>query len=209
MKKSEKIELRVNYAEKERLASIAERRGLTISDVVRGALAGELGDAPVQIPKWPGMVALCALGVAGLALIMNWKSPVTLANASLETATFSVQFWHPESSNSGRPVRTTIQLYDGFSESYKFSGAGAEYRISLLGQLDESETLHFKTEVCRVEENKCRDIPTPDFSVVLAQSLHQAPEVSSARGSDGEVIELSLLTRPIRKPTIAHSEKKS
>jgi len=209
MKKSEKIELRVNYTEKERLASIAERRGLTISDVVRGALEGELGEAPVKYPKWPGVVALCALGVAGLALIMNWKSPVTSEASSIETASISIRFFHPEAINSSRPMRTTIKLYDGFSESYEFVGAGAQYRISLLSHLDESQTLQFETTICRVENSNCIDLQTPDFSVVPRQNLHQALDVSSARGPDGEVIELSLLTRPMPKQTIAKSEKKS
>lgn len=54
MKKTDKIELRVDHAEKERLSAIAERRGQTVSDVVRDALAGELGVTRPNYPKWPG-----------------------------------------------------------------------------------------------------------------------------------------------------------
>ncbi|MGJ8560782.1 MAG: ribbon-helix-helix protein, CopG family [Litorimonas sp.] len=73
MKKTEKIELRVDYAEKERLTEIAERRGHTVSDVVRDALAGELGVAQSDYPKWPGRLAIGAalLSVLSLCLLLT------------------------------------------------------------------------------------------------------------------------------------------
>jgi len=209
MKKSEKIELRVNYAEKERLASIAERRGLTISDVVRGALSGELGQAPAKYPKWPGFVAIGALALSGLALMMNLNAPKTFSPKVIQTATVSIQYQHPTTNDFNQPMRTTIELYDGFSETYTFSAGDAEYRVSLLSELSGSETLQFATLICRIENTNCIDLLTPDFSVVLGQDLHQAPQVSSAAGPDGEILELTLLTRRVTKPKEVQPDRKS
>ena len=68
MKKSEKIEVRVSLDEKERLAGIAGSRGLSVSELIREAVAVNIGALP-RVPRWPGYAAVAAGAVSVCALL--------------------------------------------------------------------------------------------------------------------------------------------
>lgn len=94
MKKTEKIELRVDHAEKERLAAIAEQRGQTVSDVVREALADDLGVMRMRPPRWPGIAAvtagLLAIVAMGLTLSNLDQAPAVMAKQTIYPDTISL-----------------------------------------------------------------------------------------------------------------------
>lgn len=141
MKKTEKIELRVDHAEKERLSSIAERRGQTVSDVVRDALAGELGVARVDYPRWPGFVAITACCLALISVSANfWPSDSHDAAAQINVAypqTIEVTAMMNEQN-----VSFHLPVADDGQQSLNFIMKNDQtYRLDLTTRLDTQGTL--------------------------------------------------------------------
>jgi len=136
MKKSEKIELRVNYAEKERLASIAA----------------------VKYPKWPGVVALCALGLSLfiLAVILgglrNSKAVAPL-NHSSNLTLYSALPGEFQAIHS-----TDIVHMDGFSQSYKIDWKAETYTAQHT-VIEISPGFHeFGFNLCRQNSEGCHPV---------------------------------------------------
>lgn len=207
MKKSEKIELRVNHDEKERLARIAERRGQTISDVVREALADDLGGGPRVYPKWPGFVALAALGVSALALWAGFSKMNQSKSPVIQTAELSVRYSEPGQLGLNEPLQTIIPVVDGFEKTYEFSASESDYKLELMSKMDEAKTLHYDAQICRLSENECVDIPIPTFSAVPGQASHQVTGGVSAMGPADEIITLKLLVQGMPVSTTASGGK--
>lgn len=162
MKKSEKIELRVDHTEKERLSNIAERRGQTVSDVVRDALAVELGAAPQAYPKWPGFVAICALALAGVSLLWLASGHQTGTRERPVMTTASLML--PDMRD---PVlRTQVPHRNGFSQTYSINTDTGRFQfthdVSEIG----SNIFELKASLCKMFEETCA--PEGESTLILS-----------------------------------------
>jgi len=162
MKKSEKIELRVDYTEKERLSKIAERRGQTISDVVRDALAGELGVAPQAYPKWPGVASIAAIVLAAGSLLWTAVGPSGGADVDRSPNMSSVSLY-PGAGYENRFLETQVAHRDGFSKIYSFKvdEEAFETRHDVTETTPGVFVLHM--EICRKTERACEIIDQGDL----------------------------------------------
>ena len=196
MKKSEKIELRVNYTEKERLASIAERRGLTISDVVRGALAGELGEAPVQIPKWPGIVAIAALGVAILAFLggARHESPQAQKYRTVMTNYTLQAVDKNENALLGPKILSTqVGHVDGFRQTYHFKSEKVSYQLTQVVSEQSDGIYNLTSNVCVMAGSECEEI---DSASLILSSPYARSEYGELflYGQDGPIFKVNTVT---------------
>ena len=193
MKKSEKIELRVNHAEKERLATIAERRGQTISDVVRAALAGELGAAPQSYPKWPGYIAILAFGLAlmSLAWIASSSSERKNVGPIMSTTYLKTQA-------SRHPILTTqVPHTDGFSQSYTIQSPDGPFQLNQKVNEVSPGVFQLKASFCSAVSETCSQ--SDELTLILSPpSSH--PRNGNAVAFEGEDAEWGIETAATRIP---------
>ncbi|WP_298915709.1 ribbon-helix-helix protein, CopG family [uncultured Algimonas sp.] len=200
MKKTEKIELRVDHAEKERLSSIAERRGQTVSDVVREALAGELGALPPAFPKWPGAVAIGALALSAVALIVSARTaPGAVASVIYpETAQVRAQSW-TRSEMGGimghQEIGFDIPLHRAEERRFDLdSGNGHVVRTVLRTRPgDDGLLLHIEAESCLVAGDECLIEPMPSIAVEM-RPVHGSRAETSARLENLTELEIEIGT---------------
>ena len=186
MKKSEKIELRVDHMEKERLAKVAERRGQTISDVVRDALAGELGIPQKAYPKWPGVAAICALGLATCSLI--WTGFGSQGKVSLDRSPamsrlvlFAGTQWGAGPRNA--VLQTQVPHRDGFSQNYKFKIGAQEFETNHAVEETGSGIYLLKMDICRTTNVACDSI---DQAEIILSPPAAHPRGGQAKFFDGD-----------------------
>jgi len=181
MKKSEKIELRVDHTEKERLSKIAERRGQTISDVVRDALAGELGVAPQAYPRWPGVASIAAIVLAAGSLLWTVVGPAGDADADQFPNMSKVML--NEGTGFGNTVlQTQVAHRDGFSKIYSFKVdvEAFETRHDVTETTPGVFVLHM--EICRKIERACEIIDQGDLVLSPPSVFVRAGEVQFFEG---------------------------
>ena len=201
MKKTDKSELRVDHAEKDRLMNIAERRGQTISDVVRDALAGELGSAPQSYPKWPGFVALGALGLAVCSFYWASVRPMTGINVDRPVIMSTVTL------NEGKRfvapmnfiLTTQVAHRDGFSQTYTFNADGKTFETR-HDVVEKSQGIYvLKIFICHKTQAACESIDQAD--IILSPPSVEA-RVGSAQFFDdsGQVFYAEVRGSKIPKP---------
>ena len=119
MKKSEKIEIRVDHEEKQRLTVLAKSQGLSTSEAVRDLLK----TAPVKASKRSTVLATSALGIALVALclsLINRFGAVYRNNKSPNMTNFGLE-------GHGFIFNTEVPHVDGFDASYDIRMNNWEY----------------------------------------------------------------------------------
>ena len=121
MKKTEKIEVRVSHEEKARLSGIAERRGVSVSELIREQMAEDIGTLP-RVPKWPGYAAVAAGALALAALSLSVLSKVQPTGSLRPAAvihvygqTYQAAFGRVLPNAIGEAFEETLGLEDGKS----------------------------------------------------------------------------------------------
>lgn len=187
MKKTEKIELRVDHAEKERLSDIARRRGLTVSDVVREALSSELGISIPNPSKWAIFVAAGATIVSVIALAIAGASFLKASSPLLEefifpkTASVSVKLVTKVNGlHQANRVSLDIPLLGEHDRDFEIVTADGEtYRINMQSHPDEqSMLLNVQTFICQVEGKACDVTALPPISIQTRPLLHAHAETT-------------------------------
>lgn len=205
MKKTEKIELRVDHEEKERLSAIAEGRGQTVSDVVRDALAGDLGVARATYPKWPGWSAVVAglIGTAALVLALG-PAPDRPETEIVYPKTVQVNAEVRTQSEVDGTVRyqdISFEMLADHAEDRNFeldAGDGTVLRVAIQTRPgEEGLLLHIDAKSCLVVEDSCDMKPMPTVAVQLRPARSSRAETSATLGSNTEV-EINFLTSTLR-----------
>jgi hypothetical protein len=217
MKKTEKIELRVDHEEKERLSAIAERRGQTVSDVVRDALAAELGVAAPAYPKWPGQIAVAALFLSGFSILVTavafalldtgGASGPGLAKLSYPKTVQVIAQSYTRSELGGIVGRQSIafDIPVDRAEDRTFEldpGDGQTIRIALATRPDEDGLLlRVDAQSCIVDAQGCEMKPMPSVSLQARPSRVARAETSARLSALTDVeIELHAVTQRFDPP---------
>ena len=184
MKKTEKIELRVDHAEKERLSAIAERRGHTVSDVVRDALAGELGVARADYPKWPGVVSIVAVVLSGVSLGLLVSNPAYRTDG-LESLSIKPTYVSARVSTDADAVAFDITVLTDTTREFSLqSVTGDTIRMTILATPDKkSGLLLINSEACIVTEQECRDLNPQPVSIQMAPAIGSSAYTYAAIGT--------------------------
>ena len=194
MKKSEKIEVRVSFEEKQRLSGIAETRGLSVSELIRDAVAEEIGTVP-HVPRWPGYAAIAAGVLAAAALVAavlpgTARGPALAAQPSVMSVSLSDR-------DFGGSTNNVIALRDGAQQSYQLDLQNGRV-IRVDAKLDA-----VSTEVMGVDVTACLETPTDCIHQRTRRlTIQRNPHKGSsgyAKGNiklDETVLEVVLSVRP-------------
>ena len=158
---------------------------------------------PRTYPKWPGLVALTALGISFLTLWIGFVGPNKSEILSIQAAQFSVRYMESGSSGSWGPIEKIIPVVDGFDETYEFSKSDRDYKLQLTSKMDRLKTLNYEVQFCQVIESECIDIHVPRLSVVPGQNRRMSTRSRSAVGPNKEVIILHFSIAPTPEATLA------
>ncbi len=162
MKKSEKIEVRVSHEEKQRLSGIAETRGLSVSELIRDAVAEEIGTVP-HVPRWPGYAAIAAGVLAAAALAVGLAKP-SASGATLNTRAPIVSLY----ANTGGASHETA-LSRSANPFTMARENGQLIRVSATPGKSKDGITPVAFEVCAMVDDTCEATETFALSAVTDQ----------------------------------------
>ncbi len=155
MKKTEKIEVRVSYEEKERLTELAEQRNQNISELIRDRMAGNYTVPAQTISRdimWNRGISIVALVLGLIAflwtLIGLMAQERTVASPILSTVQMT------EAEEFFPSLETKIAHRDGFMKSYTIQTKAASYRTSHAVE-EAGDVFQLKVDLCRIEGQDC------------------------------------------------------
>jgi len=151
MKKTEKIEVRVSVEEKDRLGKMAERRGQSVSDMIRERMSEDVGAIPKHI-KINRIVSWLALVCALIALI--WMSIFNSKPRELSyplMSTIYVHAYRPEM----RAATYKLPHLDAYTEKHKFFAFDHNFELSFNVEEQEGGLFLLKTKICKIVEDEC------------------------------------------------------
>lgn len=157
MKKSEKIELRVDHEEKQRLTDLAKSQGLSTSEAVRELLK----TAPAESSKRSTVLATSALGIALVALclsLINRSGAVYRNNQSPNMTTFGLE-------GHDFIFNTEVAHVDGFEASYDIRMNNWEYEARNYKLEQEvvavgEGVFELNVAICRPVGDTCEQVDT-------------------------------------------------
>ena len=165
MKKSEKIEVRVSHEEKQRLSGIADARGLSVSELIRDAVAEDIGTVP-HVPRWPGYAAIAAGALAVAALAVGLVRPGATDSLAATPAP-EISLYSQTDAESHETALT-----GGTTQFTLLSEDGRRIRISATPGKSRNGTTRAVFEVCEVEGEACAARET--FELTTAASRRHA-----------------------------------
>ena len=184
-KKSEKLEIRLSYEEKQELASVAETEGRTVSELVRGLIRRYVQTSAARLPQkkfWLKWVAFCFLGL----LIGHLGTWLYTKSHHHDASIYSLN-----GNIGGASFTTPVLAKAGYEAQFSLKDKGSEIKISLNVE-DHDEGLSILTvDICRQTQEGCENIASP--------VLHFNPVSSAAISIDdaeGKDIHISLHRPP-------------
>lgn len=158
MKKTEKIEIRLSHDDKERLNTIAESEGRTISQIVRDLIDKYMDLNSARKSKQVSTLEKMKWGIAGavcsallfIPFVLN-KGPTAHAPIMKNT---EIILWPSEGMHT--IARFSFPLKDGFSETTEIhADEKLSFEISTQSSLVANDRFKVHFEFCEVKENAC------------------------------------------------------
>lgn len=184
MKKTEKIEVRVSVEEKERLGKMAERRGQSVSDMIRERMSEDVSVIPKHI-KMNRLISSLALLCAVAALF--WLS---LSGA--------------KRSGPSAPVMSTIHVFsedggatynlphlEAYNETYRYFAYGHDFELSVGVEKKDDGLFLLKTQMCKLIQDEC--IERQENNNILSSPMKHPERVQfQYNGTESKKISVSI-----------------
>ena len=199
MKKTEKIEVRVSVEEKERLGKMAERRGQSVSDMIRERMSEDVGAIPKNM-KMNRMISMLALLLAILALL--WLAIVGFKSKKSDYPIMST-IGFISIDPYARLGSFNVPHIDSYSQRHKIYAFEHDFEVSLRVEKKEDGLFMLMSNICKKVEARC--VNSRENETILSSPL-KTPSFSQFvyNGEDGEKIDISikgprLQTLPVEK----------
>jgi len=188
-KKSEKLEIRLSYDEKQELVEAAETEGRTVSDLVRGLIKRYIKTTSARLPDtrlwkrlWPSMIGL-AVAAFMAGHIATW--------AYTRAHNHGENIYSLNMSTLNGSLTTPVLARDGYATDITLAGSDGDLMISLQVE-DNSDVLAIlRVNICRQIGANCEPIASP--------ILHFNPNSSAAITiNNDEQDEVSIILFPPR-----------
>ncbi|MEP4051342.1 MAG: ribbon-helix-helix domain-containing protein [Litorimonas sp.] len=172
MKKTEKIEVRVSYEEKERLTELAEQRNQNISELIRDRMAGQYTVPAQTISRdimWNRGISVVALVLGSIAFLWGIIGMMVDGKSNASPILSTVQM--TEAEEFFPALETKIAHRDGFTKSYIIQTAEGSYQTSHLVE-EAGGVFQLKVGLCRVEGESC--VPLQSKELILSPPSRNA-----------------------------------
>lgn len=198
MKKTEKIEVRVSFEEKERLTELAEQRNQNISELIRDRLAGQYTVPAQTISRdimWNRGISVVALVLGSIAFLWGLIGMMVDGKSNASPILSTVQMTEVEGFFPA--LETKIAHRDGFTKSYTIQTEAASYRTS-HAVAEAGGVFQLKVDLCRVDGDSC--------VVLESKELILSPPSAYARQSTAvffdkkqPVFKVTAFPQPLRR----------
>jgi len=186
-KKSEKLEIRLSYEEKQELASVAETEGRTVSDLVRGLIRRYMKVTRGRLPQKKSWLKWAGIGLAGLLIGHLGTWAYTQSHRHDDPAIYNLSALIGNSS-----LNTPILASDGYNTEIVLADKEGDIKIKLNVEDKNSSLSILRADICQQKENICENIASP--------ILHFNPDSHAAiHINDGEGKDLEMVLYPPRK----------
>ena len=187
LKKSEKVEVRMTLEEKEKLQSLSETSGRSISELMREGF-NELAEQHGQNGRARmSTIQRAAFSLGGVVIGAAAAIGITQALPA-KTESYSVEFelW---TSQEERPVQFTTALPVTAGQKLLYSPGGGDTGFRIEGGVHETDegALYASFPVCRIEGKECVELGVP--SIVFEPGQFARLETS---GENGITIEIRM-----------------
>ena len=188
MKKTEKIEVRVSLEEKERLGKMAEKRGQSVSDMIRERMSEDVSAIPKQI-RMNRFVSWLALSCAVVGLL--W---VSVFNSKPSETSFPVMSTIHLSSHDSDHRLSIFNLphLNDYNEKRVFSTLGYNYEFNFGVQAKDKGVFLLTTRICKKIDDVCVEIKEHE-NILSPPSQNYTSSKFSYDGEEDERIHISIL----------------
>jgi len=155
-KKSEKIEIRLSYEEKQELVEAAETEGRSVSDLVRGLIARYMKVTRERLPQKRSWLKWAAIGLAGLLIGHLGTWAYTQSHHHDEPSIYNLGM-----SIGGGSLQTPILAQDDYKTEITLLNKGEEILVTLTVTEPEIALTILEAKICRKTETNCELISTP------------------------------------------------
>lgn len=181
-KKSEKLEIRLSYEEKQELASVAETEGRTVSDLVRGLIRRYVRTSAARLPQKRSWLKWAGIGLVGLLIghLATWA--YTKSHQHTPIYNLEARLGHAH-------LSTPVLAKDGYEASFVLPDEGGEFKVSIRVEEKQGELSILYAEICRTIDEICENIASP--------VLHFNPTSQAIiEINDGQKNEIFMMLRP-------------
>lgn len=156
-KKSEKLEIRLSYDEKNALTEAAETEGRTVSDLVRGLINRYIKAASTRLPQKKSWLKWAGIGALGLLFghLATWAFMVQHKNHA-DVYTMVLSYGHNV---------ITAPILDHSSYENEFKIPAKPWPIKITAQVNDNETglKNLQLNICELTDTECRVIAAPNL----------------------------------------------
>jgi len=152
-KKSEKLEIRLSYEDKQELSAVAETEGRSVSDLVRGLIRRYIKATSARLPQKRSWLKWAAIGLGvWLATVLL----LTLAAWAHMSRVNNLQAQIDENS-----FYLPVLAQDGYTTKMTLPGKDDQIQINLSVTEKDEFTTHLKAEICLKIGDECDLISSP------------------------------------------------
>jgi len=157
-KKSEKLEIRLSYEDKQELAAVAETEGRSVSDLVRGLIRRYIQTTSKRLPDtrfwkrlWPSMMGL-AIAAFMAGHIATWAYTRSHDHADIYNLYASV---------GTNYLTTPVLAKHDYNSSIILTDDAGDISVSLKVETKAQDLAILRAEICRMTEGECKNISSP------------------------------------------------
>ena len=168
-KKSEKLEIRLSYEEKQELASVAETEGRTVSDLVRGLIRRYMKVTRGRLPQKTSWLKWAGIGLAGLLIGHLGTWAYTQSHRHDDPARYNLSARIGNSS-----LDTPILASDGYNTEIILADKEGDIKIKLNVEDRTASLSILRAEICQQKGSICENIASPilHFNPDSPASIH-------------------------------------
>ncbi len=179
MKRTEKIEVRLSYKEKQTLSDIAEGEGRTVSDLVRGLIERYVSLNASPLPRKPHWALWGGLVASGLLIghLATWGAiRAQKLTQEFDVYELSMGFTQTLSNGqlSGQNFAASVILRNGFEDQFLIEREGSDFKVTSKVYRSDDDVTRVGIKVCIVTATDCEEIANQLLSVVAPQPTSTA-----------------------------------
>ncbi len=155
-KKSEKLEIRLSYEDKQKLAAVADTEGRTVSDLVRGLIRRYIQTTSARLPQKRPWLIWAGMGIIGMLIghIGTWAYTQSHHHHAPRIYDLTVRM-------DDGSLTTPILAQDDYMTDIVIASPNGDVIVNLSVIENDSALSVLKANICRQTNQNCEQIAAP------------------------------------------------